>query len=74
MKSILLKSDCLEDRAAMADYYYHEDENIGTGIVMWLHSLAIDLLRDSNIGPWGCHISVLFYTSQSCKQTKNAHN
>jgi len=36
MKSILLESDCLEDRAAMADYYYHEDENIGTGNVMWI--------------------------------------
>jgi len=33
-KSILLEGDCLEDRAAMADYYYHEDENTGTGNVM----------------------------------------
>jgi len=36
MKSNLLESDCLEDRAATADYCYHEEENIGTGNVMWI--------------------------------------
>jgi hypothetical protein len=36
MKSNLLESDCLEDKAAMADYYYHEDENIGMGNVKWI--------------------------------------
>jgi hypothetical protein len=35
MKSNLLESDCLEDRAAKADYYY-QDENIGMGNVKWI--------------------------------------
>jgi hypothetical protein len=36
IKSNLLESECLEDRAEMADYYYNEDENIGTGNVKWI--------------------------------------
>jgi len=34
--SNLPESDCLEDRAAKAHYYYHEDENIGMGNVKWI--------------------------------------
>jgi hypothetical protein len=74
MKSNLLESDCLEDRAAWAGYFYTEDGKIVTGNVEWTAFTHEWSFKTQQYWTLDSHNTVLLYTSHSCKHTKNAEN